>query len=173
MPPVLVFSLTSRSLTSTSPLPSKRRFLRVGEIDELIGRELRMHRDFEKAALLDRHHLRRARHRLRIERAAAHDAQRAALLGDQHVAVGQERKAPRRRKALEHRRDAHRQSGRLDDLRRIRERQRRDALKSSRRRALPSAALWRGWRRRYRLGEDRRHRDGDRTCHDRERGVES
>ena len=51
--------------------------LRVGQVDELVLRELRVHRDLEQAALADREHFRRSGDRLRVERAAADDAQLA------------------------------------------------------------------------------------------------
>ena len=110
--------------------------LRVGQVDELVLRELRMDGDFEQPALPDREHLGRPGHRLRVERAAADDPQLSRLLGDEHVAVRQEREAPRRRQALEHRHDANGRADRLDHLGRVGEGQRRWALEA-RLRAVP------------------------------------
>ena len=97
--------------------------------------------NFEQPALLNREHFWRSGHRLRVEGAAAHDAQLPGLFRDEHVAVRQERHAPRRREPLEHRGDADRRANRFDDLRRVGKRQRRRTLESSRRWSLSSSAL--------------------------------
>ena len=77
-------------LHSTSALPSNRPRasavvpswllpLRVGQVHELVLRELRVDGHFEQPALADREHFRSAGDRLRVERAAADDAQLARL----------------------------------------------------------------------------------------------
>ena len=115
--------------------------LRVGQVHELVLRELWMDGDLEQAALTHGEHLRCPGHRHRVERAAADDAQLAGFLRDEDVAVRQEREAPRRRQALEHRHDANGRTCRLDDLSCIGEGKGRWALKATRGQSLPSAAL--------------------------------
>ena len=115
--------------------------LRVSQVHELVLRELRVDGDFEQPALPDREHLGRPGHRRRVERAAADDAQLPGLLGDEHVAVRQEREAPRRRQPLEHRHDANGRADGFDNLRRVGEWQGGGALEGARRRSLSSATL--------------------------------
>jgi hypothetical protein len=139
-PPVFQFSVTRMSFRSTSPLlvvPA----LRVRQVHELVLRELRVDGNLEESSLLDGEHVRRSGDGLWIERAAAHYAQLARLLRNQHVTVREEREAPRRRQALEHRHDADRRPRRLDHLWPVGERQGIDTLEAaSGRPALTSAA---------------------------------
>ena len=68
---------------------------RIGEIDHLVRGEGGIQRDVQQPALaagVDRRH---ARDRLGLEHAVPDDAQAAGALGDQDVAVRQERHAPR------------------------------------------------------------------------------
>ena len=70
--------------------------LGVAPVDQLIGGERRVDGDVEQAALAARVHRRQTGHRLgHLLAVGAHDAQPAGPLGDEHLAVGQEREAPR------------------------------------------------------------------------------
>ena len=53
-----------------------------------------MQRDVHQSLAARREHLRQARERLGVEHAVAHDAEPAAVLRDQHVAVRQEGERP-------------------------------------------------------------------------------
>ena len=70
--------------------------LGVAPVDQLVLLERRIERDVEQAALAARVNRRQAGHRLRHLLAVGADhAQPSRLLGDEHLAVGQERQAPR------------------------------------------------------------------------------
>ena len=114
--------------------------LRVGQVEELVLRELRMREHFEQAALTDRPDLGRPGDCLRVERALANHPQPSWLLGDEHVAVRQKREAPRILEPLDDRHRAHLRTDGVDFAGGVREGQRGEARKSSgRRRATPSS----------------------------------
>ena len=69
--------------------------LRVREIDELVAAEVRVQNDVGKPADDGRANGRHTGDRRRIEHAVAHDAQPARAFRHEHVAVRQERHAPR------------------------------------------------------------------------------
>ena len=68
--------------------------LGVGEIDEMVLREVGMRQDFHQPGQAHGVHRGNARDGIRIELAVAHHAELAVALGHQHVAVGQPRQAP-------------------------------------------------------------------------------
>ena len=74
--------------------------LRIAPVDQVIGREPRVHRQAEQAALPARIDWRQSCHRRRQRPVGVHDAQSARLLGDEHAAVRQERQRPRRLEIL-------------------------------------------------------------------------
>ena len=63
---------------------------RVVHVHEVVGREVRIERDAEQTALARSIHA-HGEERLRQQRAVADDAQRAALLRDEHAAIGRDR----------------------------------------------------------------------------------
>ena len=67
---------------------------RVAQVQQAVGREIRVREHVEESALPPRHHLRHARHRIGQQRPVPHDAQASGAFGDQHVAVGQPRDGP-------------------------------------------------------------------------------
>ena len=78
----------------------------VAPVDQLILLEGRIERDVEQAALLPRVDRGEAGHRLRhLLAVGADDAQPSRPLGDEHLAVGQEREAPRVDEPFGHRHD--------------------------------------------------------------------
>ena len=104
--PVLQLSATNRSFVSVSALPSNRprssavvapfsHGLRIGEVQPPVLAEPRVRQHLQQAALPCGPDVGVAGDRLGIERAVADDAKAAGPLGDEHVAVGQEREAPR------------------------------------------------------------------------------
>ena len=98
---------------------------RVVDVDELVGREVRIEGDAEQAALADGVDG-ECKKRRRQQRAVLDDAQPAALLGDEEAAVGRELHRGRTRQAARderfgepvgHRRRLHRRSGKHRDQR--------------------------------------------------------
>ena len=69
--------------------------LGVAEVDESVGREVRVDRHLHHPALAHRHHVGNAGNGIGKQRAVADDAKPTGALGDQHVAPGQERHRPR------------------------------------------------------------------------------
>ena len=80
--------------------------LQVGEVDEVVGRKLRMEQNVHQPRSSLDAHRRDAGDGFRIQHAVADDAESAFLLRDEQGSVRQEREAPRIHQAARHRYDA-------------------------------------------------------------------
>ena len=80
-----------------------RDVLRVGEIDDLVLREIGMGQDFHQSGQTHGMYFGHAGDRLGIEAAVTHEAEPAGAFGNEHVAVGKKCQAPGMHETAGHR----------------------------------------------------------------------